>query len=369
MYKTKQRLYADLNVFLITVAMLLVIGGIFVYSASSVYALENFHSSYYYLKRQLIGLLVGFIGIIVVQCIPLRRIQDYAPFLFFGSLGITALTLISSLSSNIHGSSRWLSIFRFSFQPSELLKIGLVIYVAYFLDHRKQVTRTALGQYVPLLVAIGLSSLILLRQPDFGLTITLLLTVLVMLFVAQVQLKHIFIALGALVPIVIGLILVRPYRLKRIMTFINPWKDPQGSGFQIIQSLIAIGSGGFTGLGIGQSKQKFFYLPMQHTDFIFSIIAEEGGFIGVLFLITLLISFCYLGLRIATQLPNRFTALCTLGFVSLISLQSLINICVATGLLPTKGIGLPFVSYGNSALVCSLAMVGLIISFVRNAEH
>lgn len=366
MYQNKKRLYADLNVFLITIAMLLVVGGVFVYSASSVYALETFGSSYFYLKRQLLGLLVGFIGIIAIQCIPTRFLKPYAPFLFFGSLGITALTALPRLSSTIHGSSRWVRIFGFSFQPSELLKIGLIMYVAYFLDQRKQVTKTALGQYVPLLIAIGATSLILLKQPDFGLTVTLLLTVLAMLFVAQVHLKHIFVALSALIPILFGLIIIRPYRLKRIMTFLNPWNDPQGAGFQIIQSLIAIGSGGFGGLGIGQSKQKFFYLPMQHTDFIFSIIAEESGLVGVLFLITLLISFCYLGLRIATQLSNRFYALCTLGFITLISLQSLINIGVATGLLPTKGIGLPFVSYGNSALVCSLAMVGLIILFVRD---
>src|SRR5690606_20698098 len=162
------------------------------------------------------------------------------------------------------------------------------------------------------------------------------------------------------------LILLRPYRLQRILTFLDPWQDPKGAGFQIIQSLIAIGSGNWLGTGIAHSRQKFFYLPMQHTDFIFSIIAEETGLVGSLFLIVLFIFFLYFGMRIAHQLNDNFNALCIIGFILLISLQAIMNMAVTTGLAPTKGVGLPFISYGNTSLVCYLFMIGVIINMVHN---
>ena len=207
--------------------------------------------------------------------------------------------------------------------------------------------------------------IILLKQPDFGLTITLFLTTLVLLFVSQFEIKHILFTLLSFIPIGALLILMRPYRLKRVLTFFNPWHDPQGAGFQVIQSLIAIGSGGFWGVGIAQSKQKFFYLPMQHTDFIFSIIAEETGFIGAFVLVSLYLALLYISIKIAQQLTDQFSQLVVLGFATLVNLQAVINICVASGLLPTKGIALPLVSYGNTALVCNLWMVGVIIVLVK----
>ena len=177
--------------------------------------------------------------------------------------------------------------------------------------------------------------------------------------------KHLLGTLAALLPIALGLIAMHPYRIRRILTFLNPWADPQGAGFQIIQSFIAIGSGGLWGLGIGQSKQKFFYLPMQHTDFIFSIIAEEVGLIGALCIVTCFMVILYTGLRMALLQTDLFARYTIAGFVILISLQALINLAVATGLLPTKGIGLPFISYGNSSLVSTLAMVGFILSILK----
>jgi len=173
----------------------------------------------------------------------------------------------------------------------------------------------------------------------------------------------------AAIPAVVSLVYLKPYRLKRILTFLNPWEDPKGAGFQIIQSLIAIGSGSLWGVGISHSKQKFFYLPMQHTDFIFSIVAEEAGFLGSLCIIALFVSFAYFGMRLSWQLRDPFYQFTVLGFVILITLQAIINLAVTTGLVPTKGIGLPFVSYGNTSLVCSLCMVGLIINIVHSSLH
>jgi cell division protein FtsW len=210
-----------------------------------------------------------------------------------------------------------------------------------------------------------MTSIVLLLQPDFGMTVTLCLTGIFMAFIAGLNLKHLGITLSGLIPIALILVYIKPYRFKRIMTFLNPWSDPQGAGFQIIQSFIAIGSGKFWGIGIGQSKQKFFYLPMQHTDFIFSIIAEEIGFAGSLFIITLFALMLYAGLRLALTQEDLFARYTICGFVILLSLQASINIAVATGLVPTKGLGLPFISYGNSALVATLAMLGVVIKLIK----
>lgn len=347
------------------VLCLLIMGFIFIYSASSVYALERFGSAHYYAKRQLFGLFLGIIALIIGRIIPRTTLEQYAPLFFIGSLLITLGTCIPYISVSIHGSSRWLSIAGITFQPSELLKVSYILFLAHFLQKKSLKTKTFIYAYIPFIIILSIVSLVLLLQPDFGLTVTLVITGCIMAYVAQFPVQHMIYTLIAGIPIVIGLVLTKPYRFKRILTFLNPWQDPKGSGFQIIQSLIAIGSGSYWGTGIAHSKQKFFYLPMQHTDFIFSIIAEETGFIGVLFLITLYVLFLYLGLRCATLVKSLFAYYSIIGFVTLITLQALINIAVTTGLVPTKGIGLPFISYGNTSLICTLLMVGIMINFIQ----
>lgn len=353
---------------LLIATTLVTLGLVFIYSASSVFALEKFCSSHYFVKKQLIGVVLGIIGLIVIRALPLSLIKKITPYAFWGSLLLTAGTLVPGLSRHIHGSSRWLSLGGFAFQPSELLKATFIMYLAYLLTKKEHRINTFSAAYLPLLMVMGITALILLKQPDFGLTVTLVTTAFLLFFIAGIPTHHLLLSIAPLIPAVIGLILYKPYRVKRILTFLNPWDDPQGSGFQIIQSLIAIGSGSVWGLGIGHSKQKFFYLPMQHTDFIFSIIAEETGFMGATFIIVLFIAFLFVGMRIAWHMHDRYCMFTTLGFVILISLQAVINIFVTTGLLPTKGIGLPFVSYGNSALICSISMLGLIINGAHDAR-
>ena len=209
----------------------------------------------------------------------------------------------------------------------------------------------------------------MLIQPDFGQAVVISTTGLLVFFIAGCNSMHLGYIAGALVPIIVGLIAYKPYRLQRIVTFLDPWRDPRGTGFQIIQSFIAIGSGSWYGLGIGNSKQKFFYLPMQHTDFIFSIIAEETGFLGSIFLISIYILLLYSGIKLALQLIDPFSYFLTLNFFFMVSLQALINLCVAVGLLPTKGIGLPFVSYGMSSLFCCLSLLGVIINALCTQEQ
>jgi len=369
MQKTRQSIRSDLGVLLICVATLILVGLIFIYSSSSVYALERLGSAHYFVKRQLIGLLLGLIGLIIVRKTPLRLIKQWSPAFFFGSLILTAMTMIPFFAQRIHGSSRWLNLGGLVFQPSELLRITFLIYLAYFLAKKEKSTGSLAHSYLPFLIILGVTSVLLLKQPDFGMTVTLAMTGFILLFIAQFKTKHLLITLSALLPVGIALVGLKPYRLQRILTFLNPWSDPLGSGFQIIQSLIAIGSGGLTGLGISHSKQKFFYLPMLHTDFIFSIIAEETGFIGAFALITIFCIFLYFGLRLAWRLTDPFSMFTTLGFVIVTSLQAIINLAVTTGLVPTKGIGLPFVSYGNTSLICNLCMLGLIINIVSTEQR
>lgn len=350
----------------ISVAILIVLGFVFVYSSSSVFALETFGNTFYFVKKQFVGLVLGIVIIVMVQNITLATLKALVFPLFTGSLVLTGLTLVPTLAHQVHGSSRWLYLGSFTFQPSELLKVGLVLYLAHFISRHANRNSFMYG-LLPVLVLLLLISFILLKQPDFGLTVAIIVTAFVLLFVAQFELKYTIFSLVLLIPLGILLILARPYRLQRILTFLNPWADPQGAGFQIIQSLIAIGSGGLWGVGIAQSRQKFFYLPMQHTDFIFSIIAEETGFIGSLIVIGLFIALLYNALKIAQYVKDQFSQLVIIGFSTLIGLQAFIHIAVTSGLLPTKGIGLPFISYGNSALIADLLMVGIILKLAHSS--
>lgn len=365
MIAPQKKIVTDLKLFLGIVAALILVGFAFIYSSSSVYALERYGSELYFAKKQFFGFLMGQVGLFVLFLIPIKALEKLSPLLLLGSLGLTALTKVPSLAVHIHGSSRWLKLPGIpAFQPSEFLKFALIIYVAHFLVKRDPRRATFLGSYLPLLMTLGITSGVLLMQPDFGLTVTLCATVFILLFVAHYPMVYLLSTLSLLIPAAITLVYLKPYRFQRIMTFLNPWADPKGSGFQIIQSLIAVGSGGFWGVGISHSRQKFFYLPMQHTDFIFSIIAEETGFLGALCLIGLYSAFIYFGIRMAMGLRNEFALFTTLGFVIITGMQAAINLAVTTGLVPTKGVALPFISFGSTGLICNIAMLGIIMRAV-----
>ena len=366
MYKHVNIIRSNLLLFLSIVCCLLACGLLFVYSASSVYALSRFGSAHYYAQQHCMGIILGLCALCIGRLMPKQYLERYAGVFFIASLLLTACTLLPFFSVSVHGSHRWIRLCAITFQPSEVLKVFFILFVARFLAKKELHLQSNIQSYIPLLCIIATTSSILLMQPDFGLTITLAITAFILAYIAGLPLKRMWYTFFALLPIVVGLVWMKPYRFRRIMTFINPWADPMGSGFQIIQSLIAIGSGNIWGAGISLSKQKFFYLPMQHTDFIFSIIAEETGFIGALFLVALYVLFLYFGLQCASSTQiSSFARYSIIGFVSLISLQTIINISVTTGLVPTKGIGLPLISYGNTALVCTLFMVGLIINLSR----
>lgn len=343
--------------------LLALIGLIFVYSASSVFAFEKFGSAHYFFKRQFVYLLTAFCCFLLFTQLPASLIKRATPIFFVCSLMLTLLTLFPFFSQKMHGSSRWLYIGGISVQPSEFLKIFLIMYVALFLERKQRVFKGFAHRYLPFIIILGSAFLLLLKQPDFGSVVTIFITVLSLFFIAGFNMRHLVFALLCALPAAVYLICTKAYRLNRILVFLNPWQDPQGRGFQIIQSLIAIGSGSMWGLGIANSKQKFFYLPMQHTDFIFPIIAEETGFFGSLLLLVMYILFFWYGLKIALRITSPFAFFSTVGFVLFINLQAMLNIMVAVGLVPTKGMGLPFVSYGGSSLLAMFCMLGLIVNF------
>lgn len=347
---------------------LTLIGFVFIYSASSVFALEKFGSATYFLKKQLIYFMFSLIGFFLFSTISITWWKKRAPLLFLGSLLLTVLTLIPKFGLKVHGSNRWLSIYGFGGQPSEFLKLFLFMYIGFFLERKQHLIRSFWQSYLPFWAILGLSFVVLLKQPDFGSVMTILATSFMIFFVAQFRTMHLLYTIILAIPAIVWLVLSKAYRLNRILIFINPWSDPQGRGFQIIQSLIAIGSGQLWGLGISNSRQKFFYLPMQHTDFIFSIIAEETGFIGSLCIIGLFCLFCLYGLRLVLQIKDTFAFFTALGFVLFMNLQVVINLMVTVGLLPTKGLSLPFMSYGGTALISLFCMIGFIVNAVRHSS-
>jgi len=352
---------------LVSVALSLMgIGLLFIYSASSAYAMERIGVPHYFLKRQAIFLLPSTIGFFICALIPLKWWRSCAGFFLSCSVMVGLFTLISSVGTRIHGSSRWIMVGSFGIQPSEFIKMFLLMYASLLLERKCRNQRAILWIYFPLCTAFFVGCFVLLKQPDFGSVVITLTTLTTLLFVAGFQVYELLIGIAFALPVGFFLIYSRAYRVQRILTFFNPWRDPLGKGFQIIQSLIAIGVGGMWGAGVAQSRQKFFYLPMQHSDFIFSIIAEETGFVGSCLLIMLYLVFCITGMRIASRLSSEFAVFVVFSFTTMISLQALLNLMVACGLVPTKGLGLPFVSYGGSALLASSCMLGCIVSAARS---
>jgi cell division protein FtsW len=248
------------------------------------------------------------------------------------------------------------------------LSAGLILYVSSYLARKAQGDFLVSRRHIPFWCVVGVGILLLLRQPDFGGAVTLSATILGLLAVTELSLLHVGLALSGGVAAIVALVVWKPYRLARVMTFLNPWSDPQGRGFQIIQSLIAIGSGGIWGTGISFSRQKYFYLPMQHTDFIFPIIAEEAGLVGAAFVVLLFAAFVVLGARLALRMRSSFTFCVVLSTTLLTGLRAVVNLMMATGMIPTKGLGLPFVSYGGTALVVHLFLIGLVINCTRSAR-
>lgn len=358
---TIRRTHADYPL-LITVVLLAGIGLIMVYSASAVLAQEKFGSSLYFFKRMAVHALLGFLFLSLLMRVSYFQWRRLVYPVFIFCLAAMGLVLFSSWGVTGGGARRWLHLGFFTVQPSELAKFAVLLFMAYTLEKKdEKMEKFSVGVFPPLVIT-GLLIFLVLLSRDLGSAFVMGALVAVLLFLGGARLKHLALLTLAALPFLYHLILQETYRLKRVLSFLNPWDDRYGSGFQIIQSFLAFNEGGLTGKGLGAGQQKLFYLPEAHTDFIFSVLGEELGLIGVMLTIGLFSFLIYRGIRIASRACCPFGRYLALGIVSLIGIQSILNMAVVMGLLPTKGLVLPFVGYGGSSLMVSLAAIGILLN-------
>ncbi|MDN5346813.1 MAG: cell division protein FtsW [Clostridia bacterium] len=352
----------DFGIFLATL-LLLSIGIIMVLSSSIVTSEQLYGDPYYFLKRQLLWAALGLTGLFFVQQFDYRELRRLAvPFLV---LALFLLILVLLVGIEAKGSSRWLGVGTLSFQPSEVIKLAMVIFIAYSLAEVKKSLNSFWRDLLPYLLLLTVVCILILAQPDLGTAAAVAGTVYLMLAVAGARREHLLMLLALGLAGVAAAIAIAPYRMARFLAFLNPWADPSGTGYQYIQSLLAVGSGGLFGVGLGQGKQKLFYVPERHTDFIFAILSEELGFIGAAVVILLFFVLVWRGLRVALNAPDSFGSLLAAGITIMIMLQALINMGVVTGLLPITGITLPLVSYGGSSLLFSMLGIGILLNVSR----
>lgn len=350
----------NLMLFLVVV-FLASVGLIMVYSSSSVYAMEKFGSSYYFLYRQFLWLFIGGIGFSFAYRLPYSKWKCASKPLILFSIFLLMISL-SPLGHSAGGARRWIKLAGFTLQPSEIAKLFFVIYMADFLSRKKEKVKYFLEGIFPPLSILSVFIVLLLLQPDFGTAALITSLAFLLIFVGGGSPLYIFSLLLLSLPSLYHLIFKVAYRRERIIAFLNPYRDAQGAGFQLVQSIIAVGSGKIFGKGLGASMQKLFFLPSSYNDFIFSIIAEELGFVGATIIIFLYVLFIVLGFRIVLKAEDDFGFLLASGIVFLIALQAFINIGVSIGMLPTKGLCLPFISYGGSSLVVNLTAVGILLN-------
>ncbi len=356
---------------LMVVFTLIAVGIVMIYSSTAIYSWEKFNDSAYFLKRHLIFLSIGFILSAIVMMIDYRVFRGYSKIFIIAAVFLLALLQVPGMAREISGAKRWFQVFGFSFQPSEFASLAVIIYTAGFLSRRQARERLKyfFAGVFPPVVVLGLVSVLILAQPDLGTVVAVGFIVFIMLICAEAKANHLLAIIVSGMPFFYFLIFNVPYRRKRIMSFLNPWADPLGAGFQLIQSQVAIGSGGLFGKGLGKSLQKLFYLPAAHTDFIYSIIIEELGFFAGLAVIVLFILFFVNGIKIAKRAQDSFGIFLSLGITALISVKAIINICVSMGAFPTKGLPLPFISYGGSALIFDMICVALLLNIARFGEN
>lgn len=352
---------------LLAVILISLFGLLMIYSSSNIWAEYKYNDPYKYLKSQAIFLIIGYILMIIISKFPYQNYKKLANIIFLTCTIMLILVLIPGIGTVRNGSRSWFGIGSLGLQPSEFTKLGLIIFTSKYLANNTKELKDIKKGVLPILGVLLLIFGLIMLEPDFGTGVVIVMTIIVLLFISGVKINF-FIKIGILGLIgIIVLILIAPYRLERIVSFINPWTDPLGSGFQIIQSLYAIGPGGLLGLGFGNSIQKHFYLPEPQTDFIFAIISEEFGFLGVLIISTLFITIIYSGLKISMRCQDNFGKLLSFGITFGLAFQTILNLMVVVGLLPVTGVTLPFLSYGGSSLLISLINMGILLNIDKNS--
>jgi len=356
----------DTSLLLLTIS-LTCIGVVMVYSSSAIMAEERFQDGFYFLKRQLFYTLVGFVLMAFTTYFNYKNWRKLAVAALLGSIALLALLFVPGFGVRVGGAMRWLRLPGLTIQPAELVKLTLVLYLAHSLTRKREKVRSFLKGYFPYMVVLGLLLGMLLKQPDLGSAMIIAGVAMSMLIVAGVRWRYILPTIIMTLPVVYFLIMQVDYRRRRIMAFLDPWDDPFDTGFQIIQSLVAFGKGGVLGQGLGIGEQKLFYLPEAHTDFIFSVIGEELGLVGTLIVAALFLMLVLCGIRIALHCQEPFGRNLAFGLSLLLGLEAFVNLAVCMGLLPTKGLALPFISYGGTSLVVSLIAVGILLN-ISNSQ-
>lgn len=354
--------------------MLCLLGAVMIYSASAVTAEEQYGHSYHFLLRQVVWLVAGLLGMFALMKLDYHKLRE--PAVVYTVVCVVVVLLIGTFFlDKSHATHRWIKVGPAQIQPSELAKLSAILYLAWFLDLRRRgatslefrkddLLQTILPAVAPILVCVAL----ILLQPDLGTSVDIVLIMTAILFAAGLSWKWLLVGAATALPVLFLLITHVSYRQARLMAFLHPESDPQGAGFQLLQSLIAVGSGGFTGVGLMESKQKLFYLPEAHTDFIYAVICEELGFIGAAIVIGLFLAFAWRGMRAAFNAPDGFGRMLALGATAMVSFQALINFAVVLGMMPTKGIPLPFVSYGGSSLLAMLLATGVLLNVAQQGS-
>ena len=361
-----RKLSPDLWLFGVVLALVF-LGVVMVYSASAIIAADRFGDPFFFLKKQLFWAFLGGGLLWAALRLDYRRLERLVVPLLVVSIALLVLVLLPPFGQAINGTRRWFRIGPLSFQPVELAKFALVLYLASFLTRRAAALRSFWQGLFPILLVAGTMALLTFVQPDLGNSLALVVLTLVLAYLAGAPVKHMAWVAAAALPLVALAVALKPYRWRRMLAFVNPWDDPQGSGFQIIQSFLALGSGGLTGRGLGGSKQKLFYLPEPYTDFIFAIVGEELGLIGAVCVIALFAVLIWRGLRVGLRAPDPFGSYLALGLTVMLATQTLVNLGVVMGALPTKGLPLPFVSFGGSALLMTMFSAGVLLNISQHA--
>jgi cell division protein FtsW len=360
-----QKLQIDKWLFSATVGLAL-FGVVMVYSASAVIAQQENHSQFHYVAKQTVWTLIGFAVMFAAMRFDYERLNRR--WIVYGLLIVTVLLLVAVFGFRpINGARRWIRISSFSIQPSEIAKLTLLIFLARFLDRRAGDEASFFRTFLPCAMVLGLLAGLVIKEPDLGTALMLAITGMTMCFAAGVRPRHVFYASVPALLYVGKMMIFTPFRMRRLASFIDPWADPQGAGYQTVQSLIAVGSGGTHGLGFAQGRQKLLFLPFAHSDFIFAVVGEELGLVGALIIVFVFAIFLWRGMRAALRAPDRFGKLLGLGIVVGIVAQALLNISVVLAIVPNKGIPLPFISYGGSSLVPTLAGVGILLNISQYA--
>jgi len=350
-----------------TILLLVSIGVVMVYSASSYSAFFNpaINDSMYYLKRQAINAVIGLILMFFTIKLDYHQLKKYTGIFMVITI---ALLLIVFAFPAINGAKRWINLGFTSLQPSEIAKYMVVLFMAKSIERKGEKIKSLTVGIFPYIIVSGMFAALVFLEKNLSIAVVIMSVTLIVLFVGGARLKHLFLLLGLVGGLGVAGIAFEPYRLTRLLSFLNPWADPRGAGYQLIQSLLALGSGGIWGVGLGKSRQKCFYIPEPHNDFIFAIIGEELGLIGCMFIIALFITLIWRGIVASVNSKDTFGTLLAAGITSVIAIQAIINIAVVTGSIPVTGVPLPFISYGGSSIVINLAAMGVLLNISRQCN-